>query len=68
MPVTTEPGSSVEEVVCALATQYPALGRGWMGSVAVAVNEEYVDRSRRVNEGDAIALIPPVSGGAPCTV
>lgn len=32
---------------------------------AVAVNEEYVrDGEARIHEGDAVALIPPVSGGA----
>src|SRR5262245_37334367 len=32
---------------------------------AVAVNEEYVrDAATRIREGDTVALIPPVSGGA----
>jgi MoaE-MoaD fusion protein len=29
-----------------------------------AVNQEYVGRDRRLAEGDEVALIPPVSGGA----
>ena len=29
-----------------------------------AVNREYADRDRRLAEGDEVALIPPVSGGA----
>ncbi len=32
-------------------------------SIAVAVNREYVDRSRQLAEGDELALLPPVSGG-----
>lgn len=36
-----------------------------MARVAVAVNEEYVlDPATRVREGDTVALIPPISGGA----
>jgi molybdopterin synthase catalytic subunit len=34
-------------------------------SIAVAVNREYVDRSRQLAEGDELALLPPVSGGSP---
>ncbi len=30
----------------------------------VAVNEEYQDHDFRLSEGDEVALIPPVSGGA----
>jgi MoaE-MoaD fusion protein len=29
-----------------------------------AVNREYVDRSQELHDGDEVALIPPVSGGA----
>ena len=34
------------------------------GSIAVAVNREYVDRSRQLTDGDELALLPPVSGGS----
>lgn len=33
-------------------------------SIAVAVNREYVDRSHPLADGDELALLPPVSGGA----
>lgn len=32
-------------------------------TIACAVNEEYVDASHILREGDDVALIPPVSGG-----
>lgn len=34
-------------------------------SLAVAVNREYVSLSYPLNEGDEVALLPPVSGGSP---
>ena len=34
-------------------------------SCVVAVNREYADRGAPVREGDEVALVPPVSGGAP---
>jgi MoaE-MoaD fusion protein len=34
-------------------------------SLAVAVNREYVPASHLLQEGDEVALLPPVSGGAP---
>jgi molybdopterin synthase catalytic subunit len=34
------------------------------GQVVVAVNREYVPAGHRLREGDEVALIPPVSGGA----
>lgn len=35
--------------------------------LAVAVNDEYRDHLFVLSEGDEVALIPPVSGGAPDT-
>ena len=32
-------------------------------STVFAVNEEYVDSSRVLNDGDEVVFIPPVSGG-----
>ena len=34
-------------------------------SLAVAVNREYASASHLLHEGDEVALLPPVSGGAP---
>jgi MoaE-MoaD fusion protein len=34
------------------------------GGLMYAVNREYVDRSHELHDGDEVALIPPVSGGA----
>ena len=34
-------------------------------SLVVAVNQEYQDHDHPLHDGDEVALIPPVSGGAP---
>jgi molybdopterin synthase catalytic subunit/molybdopterin converting factor small subunit len=48
-----------------LRDAYPAL-RPYLGRVAIAVNEEYSpDLAQPLHDGDTVALIPPISGGAP---
>lgn len=54
---------TVEEIRARLAER-AGLG-AHIARVAVAVNEEYVtDPQTRLHEGDTVALIPPISGGA----
>ena len=36
---------------------------GLWESIAVAVNQEYAQRSDVLRDGDEVALLPPVSGG-----
>jgi MoaE-MoaD fusion protein len=44
---------------------WPALGLGVEpAGLLYAVNREYADRERELRDGDEVALIPPVSGGA----
>jgi MoaE-MoaD fusion protein len=44
---------------------WPALGLGdEPRGLVYAVNKSYVDRSHELSDGDEVALIPPVSGGA----
>jgi molybdopterin synthase catalytic subunit len=51
-------GASIDDV-------WPALGLGdEPAGLVYAVNRSYVDRSHALADGDEIALIPPVSGGA----
>src|SRR6185312_2073754 len=53
-----EEGASVDDV-------WPALGLGEEPSGLVyAVNRAYVERDHTLEDGDEVALIPPVSGGA----
>jgi MoaE-MoaD fusion protein len=48
-----------------VADVWPALGLGdEPEGLLYAVNHEYAERERALAEGDEVALIPPVSGGA----
>lgn len=53
----------VGDVADAVVALHPQLA-GMRDSIMFAVNAEYVGADHRVCEGDAIALIPPVSGGS----
>jgi molybdopterin converting factor subunit 1 len=55
-------GADVAALRTALSDVCPSL-RPYLENVAVAINEEYADGSRRLQPGDVAALIPPVSGG-----
>ena len=59
-------GWSQREVEAAtVADVWPALGLGDEPSgLLYAVNKEYAPRERELADGDEVALIPPVSGGA----
>ena len=59
-------GWSEREVDAAsVAEVWPALGLGdEPAGLLYAVNQEYADRSSPLSDGDEVAVIPPVSGGA----
>ncbi len=56
--------STVADLMKEMAYQYPALLEG-VAHTMVAVNTDYVQPSQLLHDGDEVALIPPVSGGAP---
>ena len=55
------PGSTVGAVWRAIVADRPELART---PVRFAVNAAYVPASHRLDEGDELAVFPPVSGGA----
>ena len=55
-------GATVGDVLTHLETTYPRI-KDYRPVVLTAVNEEYVDKSTTVQEGDEVAIFPPVSGG-----
>ena len=61
------PGSTVREVWAALVAAHPAAA-AYERSMSCAVNLDYARMSAPVAEGDDVAFLPPVSGGAFGTV
>ena len=55
-------GGSVCALLDALWARYPGLA-AHRPALRVAVNETYVDAAARLQDGDEVALIPPVCGG-----
>jgi molybdopterin synthase catalytic subunit/molybdopterin converting factor small subunit len=57
--------SSREVEAATVSDVWPALGLGdEPEGLLYAVNREYAERDRELRDGDEVALIPPVSGGA----
>ena len=56
-------GSSVEDLLHLLRGRAEGAVVAW-SSMAVAVNREYAGRATVLQDGDEVALLPPVSGGA----
>ena len=59
-------GTRVKDVLSHYARQAPRI-EAMLPSLACSVNEEYASVDRRLAAGDEVALLPPVSGGAPET-
>lgn len=58
-----EPGATVGTLWEQLVRDYPRL-RGYSGRLLYAVNQQFSELSTELQDGDEVAYIPPVSGGA----
>jgi MoaE-MoaD fusion protein len=63
VPIELDEGSTIEDAWTALVARHPALAPG-RASVRFARNGDYAAPSERLGDGDELACIPPVSGGA----
>src|SRR5215467_12227270 len=61
--IDLEEPATVESAFAWLKSRHDRLGK-MERSLLFAVNEEYADRSQVLSDGDRIAILPPVSGGA----
>ena len=57
------PGSDLRAVFASYAARFPRLAE-LAPSIVIARNQQFADISESVAEGDEVALLPPVSGGA----
>jgi MoaE-MoaD fusion protein len=62
MQLDVPAGSTVADVLTHLEGSYPRM-KDYRPVVLTAVNEEYVERGTRIEDGDEVAIFPPVSGG-----
>lgn len=60
-------GTTVADVWRQVTAEFPGLN-GQVHSLSYAVNQEYVRAEFNCADGDEVAFIPPVSGGAPASI
>ncbi len=62
MQIELELGTNVSQIFDRLVSQHPHLEQ-WRSLTRYAINLNFVEPDTVLNNGDEIALIPPVSGG-----
>jgi molybdopterin synthase sulfur carrier subunit len=60
--LSLQDGSRASDVLDHFLKARPELSN-WKNHLRVAVNAEYVELDHRLQSGDEVAIIPPVSGG-----
>lgn len=61
--VALVPDARVRDAIAVLAARHPVVAQ-LRGKFRVAVNQEFADDDHALADGDEVALIPPVAGGA----
>jgi len=62
LPVTVHDHATVKDVWQSLVASHPDVAR-FESSISCAVNATYARMHTKVNAGDEVAFLPPVSGG-----
>jgi MoaE-MoaD fusion protein len=55
-------GSTISDLLTRLELSYPRF-KDYRPVLLTAINEDYADKNARINDGDEVAIFPPVSGG-----
>lgn len=55
-------GATINDLLTRLEVSYPRF-KDYRPVLLTAINEDYVGKDARINEGDEVAIFPPVSGG-----
>jgi molybdopterin converting factor subunit 1 len=61
---SADPGTTVDAFLAAFLQEYPRLAPH-RKTLLVAVNYVFAEPTAVLQDGDEVALLPPVSGGAP---
>lgn len=62
LPLDVLSGCTTQDCLNKVISRFPSLEE-LVGSMVLALNEEYTNESVIVNDKDELALIPPISGG-----
>jgi molybdopterin synthase catalytic subunit len=62
LPFELPAGATINDLLSRLEARYPRF-KDYRPVLLTAINEDYVSRDTRINEGDEVAIFPPVSGG-----
>jgi molybdopterin synthase catalytic subunit len=63
LTVPISEGATLRSLLDAIYAKHPRL-KGFEETMLLAVNHEFAEPTARLREGDEVALMPPVSGGA----
>jgi molybdopterin synthase catalytic subunit len=63
VPLEVPSGAAVTQALATLVCQYPILAP-YIANTRCSLHRDFVDSETTLAEGDELALIPPVSGGA----
>ncbi len=62
LDMTVPDGSTLADLVEIIGNDVPRF-QALAPSLLLSVNQDYVERTQTLSEGDEVAFIPPVSGG-----